>query len=336
MAFLQGLLKSKRLHFWFRLKNGVPNFVTDDGYIGPCDPLEMLQPVFYIFVRITVAGITDESDKDYEIILPNLPTGRIVVNTVFLHGDIRVRPFKVEDFRDALDKERLLPDVIALGAYQINHVWAVTFNSQEATKRLTELKELQVKGRRCLVIDPQEQKVRLRLHWLLHGVSDEDVHTALAAFGKITEVTRERWRVEGVNEKNSTTRTVFIKLKSGMKVEDLPHQIRFAGELALVVAPGRPMQCLRCSGTGHVRRECKVPRCSRCRRFGHGDAACVRSYAAHTQAPLVFLLDAYHILQVYLLAEADEKPSSLISHGQKRFSHSVKTTSKCEQKDQNI
>ncbi|KAH8038168.1 hypothetical protein HPB51_024463 [Rhipicephalus microplus] len=40
------------------------------------------------------------------------------------------------------------------------------------------------------------------------------------------------------------------------------------------------MQCLRCSGTGHVRRQCKVPRCSRCRRFGHGDAEGVHSYAA--------------------------------------------------------
>ncbi|KAH8036492.1 hypothetical protein HPB51_000716 [Rhipicephalus microplus] len=42
------------------------------------------------------------------------------------------------------------------------------------------------------------------------------------------------------------------------------------------------MQCLRCSGTGHVRRECKVPRWSRCRRFGHADAECVRSHAAVT------------------------------------------------------
>ncbi|KAH8039370.1 hypothetical protein HPB51_005731 [Rhipicephalus microplus] len=100
--------------------------------------------------------ITVESNKDFEIILPNLPTGRVVWNTVFLHWDIRVRPFKVEDFRDAMDKEQLLPNVIALGAYQINHVWAATFNSQETTKRLAELKELQVKGRHCLVVDPEE------------------------------------------------------------------------------------------------------------------------------------------------------------------------------------
>lgn len=113
-------------------------------------------------------------------------------------------------------------------------------------------------------------------------MADDDVRTALAAFGRVTEVTRERWRVEGVSEKSSTTRTVLIKLNSGMRVDDLPHQIRVAGELALVVAPGRPMQCLRCNGTGHVRRECKVPRCSRCRRFGHSDAQCVRSYASVT------------------------------------------------------
>lgn len=71
---------------------------------------------------------------------------------------------------------------------------------------------------------------------------------------------------------------MLLKLKSGVKVEDLPHQIRVAGEVALVVAPGRPMQCLRCQGTGHVRRECKVPRCSRCRRFGHGEDECMRTY----------------------------------------------------------
>ncbi|KAH6927049.1 hypothetical protein HPB50_025896 [Hyalomma asiaticum] len=49
---------------------------------------------------------------------------------------------------------------------------------------MTALKELLVKGHRCLVIDPQEQQVKIRLHWLLHGVAVEDVRTALAAFGK--------------------------------------------------------------------------------------------------------------------------------------------------------
>lgn len=196
---------------------------------------------------------------------------------MFLHGDARVRSFRVEDFRDTLQAVGMLSVVVALGAYQINHVWAVTMNTAEASKKLAVLKELQVKGRRCLVIDPKEQQVKLRLHWLLLGVEDEDVKTALASFGKVTEVTRERWRVDGVSDKGSTTRAVLMQLKTGLKVDDLPHQIRVAGELALVVAPGRPMQCLHCKG--HVRRECKVLRCSRCRLFGHVDADCVRSYA---------------------------------------------------------
>ncbi|XP_077549858.1 uncharacterized protein LOC144162974 [Haemaphysalis longicornis] len=218
--------------------------------------------------------------EDYQVILPQLPTGRIVVNTLFLHGDVKARPFKVEDFRDALARTGLLSEVVALGAYQINHVWAITFNSAESTKRMLEVTELQVKGRRCVIIDPQDQQVRLKLHWLLHGVADEDIRAALAPYGKVAEVNRERWRVQGVTDKGSTTRTVLLKLKRGIKLDDLPHQIRVAGELALVVVPGRPMQCLRCNGQGHVRRECKVPRCTQCRRFGHLAAQCVPSYAS--------------------------------------------------------
>ncbi|KAH6927405.1 hypothetical protein HPB50_003267 [Hyalomma asiaticum] len=170
---------------------------------------------------------------------------------------------------DALEKERLLSDVVAFRVYQINHVWAVTMKGPEAARRLAQLRELQVKGRRCLVIDPPEQQVRLRLHWLLQAVADDDVRTVLAVFGKVTDVIRERCRVQGVNEKNSTTWTTLIKLNSGVKVENLPHQIRVAGGLALVVAPGRPMECLRRKGSGHVRREFKVPQSSQCRRFGH-------------------------------------------------------------------
>lgn len=168
---------------------------------------------------------------------------------------------------------------VALGAYQINHIWAVTFNNAEATKKMLALGEQEVKGHRCLVIDPQNQQVWLKLHWLLQGVDDEDIRTAFTVFGKVTEVTKERWRVQGVQDKGSTTRTVMLKLKTGVKLDDLPHQILVAGKLALVGAPGRPMQCLRCHATGHVRRECKVPRCSRCRRFGHTDAQCVRTCA---------------------------------------------------------
>ncbi|KAH6919768.1 hypothetical protein HPB50_029244 [Hyalomma asiaticum] len=36
----------------------------------------------------------------------------------------------------------------------VDHLWAVTFNEAAPTKRLLALEELQVKGWRCVVVDP--------------------------------------------------------------------------------------------------------------------------------------------------------------------------------------
>ncbi|XP_077513017.1 uncharacterized protein LOC144124249 [Amblyomma americanum] len=220
------------------------------------------------------------SDEEYQVILPTLPTGRVVLNTVFLHADVRARPYRVEDFRDALAQLMLLPEVIALGAYRMSHVWAVTFASAEAVTKILSAGDLKVKDRRCLVIDPANQDVRVKLHWLLHNVPDEDVRVAFAPYGKVSEVSKERWRVQGVASKGSTTRLVSLKMNPGVKLEDLPHEVRVGGELALVVVPGRAPLCLRCHGTGHIRRECKVPRCGACRRYGHEESSCVRTYAS--------------------------------------------------------
>ncbi|XP_049520649.1 uncharacterized protein LOC125944323 [Dermacentor silvarum] len=221
-------------------------------------------------------------DPDYQVLLPQLPTGRIVLNTLFLHADVRARPYRVEHFRDALASLGLLPDVIALGAYQMSHVWAVTFKSDEGVKRLASAKEVKVNEHRCIVVDPANQAVRLKLHWMLHNVTDEDIRTALSPYGKVTDVFREKWRVHGVQDKASSTRAVSLVLKTGMTVEDLPHQLRVAGEQALVVVPGRAPLCLKCRNTGHVRRDCRVPRCAVCRRYGHDETECVKTYASVT------------------------------------------------------
>lgn len=115
---------------------------------------------------------------------------------------------------------------------------------------------------------------------MLHNVSDEDIRTALLPFGKVTDVFHEKWRVQGVQDKASSTRAVSLVLKTGMTVEDLPHQLRVAGEQTLVVVPGRAPLCLKCRNTGHVRRDCRVPKCAVCRRYGHQDTECVKTYAS--------------------------------------------------------
>ncbi|KAM7299341.1 uncharacterized protein ISCGN_019908 [Ixodes scapularis] len=225
-------------------------------------------------------GIRASDNEDYQVMLPPLPTGSVVLNTVFLHADMKGRPYRIEDFRDALVCLGALPEVSALGAYQMNHVWAVTFKTPVGKKRILETPELTVKGRRCVVVDPCHQDIRVKLHWLLFNVPDDDVRAALAPYGKVTEVAREKWRVDGCQSVGTMTRTAVLRLKAGVTLDDIPHQLRVGGELALVVVPGRAPLCLRCQRTGHIRKECRVPRCSVCRRFGHEGAQCVRSYAA--------------------------------------------------------
>ncbi|KAH7978549.1 hypothetical protein HPB49_005843 [Dermacentor silvarum] len=81
---------------------------------------------------------------DYQV-LPSLPTGASVANTVFLPGDLKARPYRVEDFRDMLVHLGVLPEVIALGAFQMNYVWALTFKSAESTKKMVGIREVRVK-----------------------------------------------------------------------------------------------------------------------------------------------------------------------------------------------
>lgn len=77
----------------------------------------------------------------------------------------------------------------------------------------------------------------------------------------------------------SITRSVSLQLRPGVKVDDLPHQLRIPGDLALVVVPGRAPPWLRCKDKGQIRRECRVARCALGRRFGHDESQCVRTYA---------------------------------------------------------
>ncbi|XP_075744353.1 uncharacterized protein LOC142803136 [Rhipicephalus microplus] len=65
-------------------------------------------------------------------------------------------------------------------------------------------------------------------------------------------------------------------------VDDIPHQLKIAQELTLVVVPGSAPLCLQCKSTSHIRRDCQVHRCSRCRRFGHEEDDCAKTYASVT------------------------------------------------------
>lgn len=66
------------------------------------------------------------SAEDYKVILPQLPTGNMSLNTVFLHCDVSARPYRINDFEEECERLQVVKDVVSIGAYQMNHVWALT------------------------------------------------------------------------------------------------------------------------------------------------------------------------------------------------------------------
>ncbi|KAM7281706.1 hypothetical protein ISCGN_006257, partial [Ixodes scapularis] len=221
-----------------------------------------------------------ENADEYKIILPQLPTGYVVTNAVFLHCDVKGRPYRIQDFRLELQRLDLLKDLASAGPHQMNHVWLLRMQSPAAKQRLVEAQELKIKGGRCLVIDPANTAVKLKLHWVPYDVPNGRVKKELERYGEVSEVARDFFREKGFEAVESNTRSVRLTLKEGYTVDSLPHEMRLEGCKVLVVVPGRAPLCLRCRRTGHIRRDCRVPRCSDCHRYGHDAADCVKTYAS--------------------------------------------------------
>ncbi|KAM7280979.1 uncharacterized protein ISCGN_006179 [Ixodes scapularis] len=233
---------------------------------------------------------------DYKVALPPIPTGVTVLNSVLLHCDLKGRPYRIEDFRQEPKRCAVLSDIVALGAFQMNHLWMATLRAPEAKQRLLDAKELEVKKLRCVVIDPCCTEVRVRLHWIPFHVPDNAVRMLLEPYGKVGDAGRE-WRVEGFEGVESTTRVARVTLKSGFTPDDVPHQQRLQGANVLIVIPGRAPGCFWCMRTGHIRRYCRVPKCSVCSRFGHEKETCVKTYADVTGGAVVEEL-SQHIMDV--------------------------------------
>lgn len=59
----------------------------------------------------------EPSNERRKIVLPPLPTSIHALKTVFLHGDIGVRPYRIEDFKAGLAKAGGLGDIAACGSF---------------------------------------------------------------------------------------------------------------------------------------------------------------------------------------------------------------------------
>lgn len=80
----------------------------------------------------------------------------------------------------------------ALGQYQFNDIWLVTFKTLDAQASLLNRKIL-VKGMRCLVLEAIDPAIQLKLNWVPCAVTDSDIREAFADYGTADSVSRETW-----------------------------------------------------------------------------------------------------------------------------------------------
>ncbi|KAM7296755.1 uncharacterized protein ISCGN_021910 [Ixodes scapularis] len=222
------------------------------------------------------AGVTD----DYRILLPRFPDGKMCMNSVFLHADLAGRPYRAVDFRDGLKEIVDGCDVVSLGQYQMSHVWMLTLTSMAATEKVKAAGQLKVKGKKCLVIDPNSKDIKVKLLWLPTYLEDRRVAEALEPYGKLRTITREKWRVQGMETMETLNREVSLTLHDAVTSAELPHMLKVYGVQSLLLVPGRPPLCLRCKRVGHIRRQCRAPKCVKCHRFGHESSECYSTYAS--------------------------------------------------------
>lgn len=220
------------------------------------------------------------SNSDYKVILPKLFSGNLANNTLFLHADLTGRPYKAPDFYAALKEVINFQDVVSLGQYQMSHVWMVTFATSLSFEKLKALGQIQVKGKKCLVLDSNKQEVRIRLLWLPWNMENFRVVEALQQFGTVHSVEREKWGWSGMEAVTSSNRIATVTLKEGWSSDNVPHLINVFGCQSLVLIAGRPPLCLRCKRVGHVRRGCRTSRCASCHRYGHVAEECAPTYAS--------------------------------------------------------
>lgn len=144
--------------------------------------------------------------------------------------------------------------------------------------------ELPVKGKKCLVLDPSPQAIKVKLLWLpRHLQKKRRVAEAFQQYGTVQNITREKWGMENIE---TLSRIVTLTLHERIVVDQLPHLLNVYGCQTLLLIPGRPPLCLRCNRVGHIRRYCRVPRCAKCRRYGHEAPDCMTTYATALQGPL--------------------------------------------------
>lgn len=108
--------------------------------------------------------------EEYRMLLPVFPASVATEDTLVLHADLVGRPYRLEDFKAPLLQILTGEDLACLGPYKFNHLWIVTLRTKAARDKLLKKERMTVKGKTCLILNPKESVVKIKIHWLpFHG-----------------------------------------------------------------------------------------------------------------------------------------------------------------------
>lgn len=106
------------------------------------------------------------------------------------------------------------------------------------------MEPLVIKDRLYLVMDSNRQEVHLKLNKVDLDVTNKNIQSVFSEYGEVKEVTNDRWKVQGFECADQSTKFVKLLLKEGVTLDDIPYQIWLGSRTALVVVPGRALFCL--------------------------------------------------------------------------------------------
>lgn len=102
------------------------------------------------------------------------------------------------------------------GQYMYIHVSTLTFKPSSLKEALMCHNELCVKGRRCLLADPEDRIVLLRIHKLQPHVPDSDLNAALSNYCAVAKVIPEESPDPYLGKVQTMIPQVYLKANDGI------------------------------------------------------------------------------------------------------------------------
>lgn len=167
-----------------------------------------------------------------------------------------------------------LDDIDSLGNLGDMNEWFVICKSTQARDQLLNSTELKVNDQIFSIGEPYKNIKLIRLTNIPPTVPDDDVRSIVTKWGvNILNIVNETMPHphEGIK---TFVRRVQVRLAEKQDELKIPISVKHKGLNILVHLEGRKKVCFRCKKSGHVKADCPIPVCQKCKGVGHDDPGC--------------------------------------------------------------